>query len=138
MRADRLLQIAQDVRNAAPERFSMSTWFCGTSACAIGHHIIAHRDCGMRLSNGTVFFGGQQGYEAVAIYCEIAEDDAEDLFMPRDWSFNRSPESVATRIEQYVAANSTAQVIEMKPEPQRGRARTSPVNTVSAPAPVQS
>ncbi len=129
MNRKRLMHTAREVLPfVEPEKLQMSSWVCGTSACAFGHECLseAGRKAGLRLVSVGPYrepaFRGHNNIHAAASYYGIDLDTALWLFSPEayseedDWKGNPNsycqyecdhhaitPAHVAARIESLLA-----------------------------------
>jgi hypothetical protein len=98
------------------DQFDLSTWQCGTAACAVGH---AARDPqfqieGLRLSSPlagypTIVIDGEElkHWDAVQVFFELREDQAYALFNEDAYRYNGIPNPramhVVARINDMIA-----------------------------------
>lgn len=126
MQTDRLLAIAAMVRKLPPEKFDMDTWKCGSTLCAIGHAIergllpeleliALDPTWGIsRKGEGEIPYG--RCFAVVGAVLEISTSDAGRLFSSLELEEEdegepkETPESVALRIEKYVAEGGFAEL----------------------------
>lgn len=91
--------------------FDMETWKCGTARCAIGEGIVAGLLPGLNLvpfqpllyefpNNCHPEYQGFDGFDAVAVYFGILEQEAEDLF--GDHNPDATPADVANGITEFI------------------------------------
>lgn len=108
----RLDWVIEAVGKAPTRQFNMDywqhrRWFCGTSHCAIGWACQDERvqASGMRLSGAWGFlsmprFDGLTGFDAIAKWLDIPQNDVRQLFGPRHRS-GKSKEEVLKRLYAY-------------------------------------
>jgi hypothetical protein len=109
MHKERLEQMVTMLRGLPPEKFDISDWHCGTTACAVGHACVSpvFNEQGLELSvwDGPKF-GEFDGWSAVREFFELNTVDANYLFdMDK---YIQGPLTlagdVADRIEAFIAA----------------------------------
>jgi len=96
-----------------PERFDMTEWQCGSTACAFGHECLSPfgKENGLRLVMSAPgwfrpTFDNEDGYKAVVAYYEISQTEARWIFSRLQYeSPNPRPAEVAERIESLLACN---------------------------------
>ena len=112
MHKERLEQMVVVLRSLPPEKFDISDWQCGTSACAVGHActspVFKEQGLGLRydFDGITPTYGVHYGWSAVEEFFELGMRDAEHLFYVSEYS-NRAltkPSEVADRIEAFLTA----------------------------------
>lgn len=110
MNVKRLKDVIEAVRKAPNRKFRMTSWACGTTACAIGHYCIRHPRSPLKLVGephekykGVELdkYGGLDAYEAIAVFFGIYSVDAQYLFSPSEYS-RPTRVNVIRRIEQFI------------------------------------
>lgn len=120
--ARRLLKLADHLETVPRQRFNMSTWSCGTSACAMGHacEIPAFKRLGLEIG---IMFGsplpvlpsGKEGFGAAVELFGITHTDAYALFKeqfagrptPKNLAGKDTPKVVARRIRKFVREHTS-------------------------------
>lgn len=116
MKCKALKKLADYLMTFKPEpdgkQFDMSRWYCNTSACAIGHGILAKvTPPGLRLKTSIPLFDHTKiepaykeyrAMEAVAKAYNIKRKSAYSLFQDR-YPSNRKPRTVAKDIYKFLA-----------------------------------
>ena len=110
MNKERLGILANHLRTVAPDQFGLSTWECGTVACAVGHatRLPEFAALGFRMSpdwfcSTTPALHAHHGWPAVELLFDLDRGDAEYLFA--DWSYPdnaKGADNVADPIEEFV------------------------------------
>lgn len=112
MHKERLEQMVTMLRNLPEEKFDISGWSCGTTACAVGHAcatpVFQAQGLLLRQDFDGVMpaYGESDGWRAVGEFFELDIDDAEHLFysaMYPNYGCTK-PFEVADRIEAFIAA----------------------------------
>ena len=102
----RLLKLADHLDTVPPETFDMSTWWCGTRGCAMGHaaQMPAFRRLGLRLEASVSFdeevtvgvvLEDEQDYGAAAVLFGLTRGEAKDLFCPSTYGAAADPRSLS-------------------------------------------
>jgi hypothetical protein len=95
-----------------PERFSLNTWACGTTACAVGvaglHPWFRERGLGLVILPGYGFalvepvYGVDIGWVAVERFFGLTRQDSPYLFSAHEYANGADEKVVAARIRAYV------------------------------------
>lgn len=107
MRRDRLSKLADYLETLPEESFNMSTWWCGTAGCAMGHACDLFAEDGLYLDVNSDFdrvpiHQGNEGYGAAQSFFELSINDSFRLFAPT-WYFDSSKQSVVKRIRELIS-----------------------------------
>jgi hypothetical protein len=113
MNRERLQQMVTMLRGLPSEGevgFRLTSWHCGTTACAVGHACLnpAFQEQGLSLvKDGTAMvplYGGHAGWNAVREFFGIDSDEDAYLFLA--WEYpdgsETTPDQVADRIELFL------------------------------------
>ena len=126
MNKKRMLQLVKDLESVSPTEFDMCTWKranCTTVGCAVGTHIIKHKNCGLKFCDPTegeddegrpilefdIKYGKIESSDAAAAYFDISEYDADHLFMPGNYeepevkkTWEPTKREVINRIKKFI------------------------------------
>lgn len=117
MHRERLEQMVTMLRGLPPEGevgFDLSSWHCGTTACAVGHACLnpKFQEQGLKLvpsrSDGFIpSYAGNTGWEAVRSFFGLGAEEDDYLFFA--WEYPKGSQTtaaeVADRIEDFLAGN---------------------------------
>ena len=109
----RLLKLADHLDTVPPETFDMSTWWCGTKGCAMGHaaQMPAFRRLGLLVTSYTDFyegvivgvtFEGETDFNAAAAFFGLKWGEAVALFGVDFGDDPRTPAAVARENSAFV------------------------------------
>lgn len=109
MNKDRLRKLADHLDTVAPEKFDLSNWSCGTTACAVGHACTMPEFQMEGLSTSLNTWGRFPKYleydswDAVEAFFDLTHHQARYMFA--DWCYpsdEQSPSHVAARVRSMV------------------------------------
>ena len=115
MNRERLQQMVTMLRELPATNhigFDLGDWYCGTTACAVGHACLdpVFREQGLTLRQDfdgvCPVFGVHDGWDAVEMFFELSTAEAENLFYRPtypEYGANTTPAHVADRIEELLA-----------------------------------
>lgn len=107
MNAKRILKLSKFLYTVPREKFDMTTWWCGTSGCAMGWacEISEFKKLGLKRSwspseyRTLIGFKGESHETAAAKLFDISEDDAFQLFINGKLD---TPKQVGYRLRRFV------------------------------------
>ena len=115
VRYDLLQALSDHLRTVAPEEFDLSSWDCGTTACALGHALDVPLIAAQGLTLEKVSrraplrpaLGSLKGFEAVQALFGLTLEDCYNFF--DSWRYPNCDETtaieVADRIEDFILTN---------------------------------
>lgn len=110
-RLEQMVTMLRALPLAQPSDFDLTTWRCGTIACAIGHACVEPAFMGKGLTFDAIecepVYGPDKSWSAVEKFFAISCADAEWLFA--DWRYKSAgdtePSEVADRIADFIESN---------------------------------
>lgn len=118
MHIPRLTALAALLDVTAPDKFNLSTWHCGTAACAVGTAAMhldfnyqgLHMHCSNRALVPAYDYGDGtaplKGWDAVEAFFDLSLGQAGDLFSAGAYSsYASKPADVAARIRKFITRN---------------------------------
>lgn len=108
---DRLRQLYYLLATVKPEELDLDEWYCGTSACAVGHAALdfEFRKQGFFLTtSGYGFYPVYRGFEswdAICAFFGLTQDQALHLFTRERYDRKPTPEDVRRRIKEILDAS---------------------------------